>query len=316
MNEAIYRIKQLPKETPLTAEHVLAILEWAEKSRQAPTEPDKKLLDENQLAQWLGESVSSIQKWRVSGKGPKFIKKPKGVAYRVEDVEKWLEERTVSSTSEATMRGIGFTTCFPVFTHRVDEQPKQLSLVKSLATEQAPESFSFLEFHASKMRAAHEPLMDSLVVANAEATSLATSELLVDFNMGYWFYSYCLNNGFCKGDKNKLIEALDLLIQRGADINSTFQGQQISYTLAHVMADCHGTKFFVDFTGCQRTYEDVLVFLLDNGLDPDIKDEEGHSPMDIAQAIENDTGLGTSMFKRVFRSWDLARRLNKDLPKK
>lgn len=316
MNEAIYRIKQLPKETPLTAEHVLAILEWAEKSRQEPSKSESKLLDENELAQWIDEPVSSIQKWRVSGKGPKFIKKPKGVGYRVSDVEKWLDERTVSSTSEASMRGIGFLTTIPVFTHMVEGLPKQLSLVRSLATEQAPESFSFLEFSAKMMTAVHEPLMQSLAVTNEEASRLATKELLADFNVGYWFYTYCLNNGFCRGDKGRLLEALELLIDRGADINSTFQGAQASYTLAHVMADCHGTKFFVDFTGCHRTYEEVLIFLLDKGLDPYSKDENGTTPLDIAEEIESNTGLGTSMFRRVFKSWDLNRRLNNELPKK
>ena len=315
-NEAIHRIKQLPKDTPITAEHVIAILEWATRSEKPQASTRTDFITEAELADWLGDSVSSVQKWRVAGKGPRFVKKPKGISYNVADVEKWIEERTVSSTSEATMKGLSLFTVVPVFTHMVEGLPKQLSLVKSLATEQAPESFSFLEFTAKKMMAAHEPLMYSLAANNEEASRLATTELLADFNVGYWFYTYCLNNGFCRGDKYKLLEALDLLIERGADLNTTFQGAQASYTLGHVMADCHGTKFFVDFTGCQRTYEDVLVYLLNRGLDPHIKDENGMSPLDIAEEIEGNVGLGTSMFRRVFKSWDFNRRLQNKLPQK
>jgi hypothetical protein len=71
--------------------------------------------------------------------------------------------------------------------HMVEGLPRRLSLVKSLTTEQAHESFSFLEFSATKRTAAHEPLMQSLAVTNEEASRLANKELLADFNAGYWF---------------------------------------------------------------------------------------------------------------------------------
>lgn len=54
------------------------------------------------LAEWLGESVSPLQKWRVSGSGPKFVKNPKSVRYKVGDVRDWIGHNTVQSASEAT----------------------------------------------------------------------------------------------------------------------------------------------------------------------------------------------------------------------
>jgi hypothetical protein len=54
--------------------------------------PDSRLVDETMLADWLGESVSSLQKWWVSGNGPKFVKNPKSVRYRVGDVRDWIAQ--------------------------------------------------------------------------------------------------------------------------------------------------------------------------------------------------------------------------------
>lgn len=58
-----------------------------------------KLISEDVLAQWLDESPNSIQKWRLTGKGPKYIKNPKLVRYRVGDVRKWIDQNSVTSTA-------------------------------------------------------------------------------------------------------------------------------------------------------------------------------------------------------------------------
>lgn len=65
--------------------------------------PDQ-LINTEELADWIRESVSTIQQWRVSGKGPKFIRKPKHVVYLVGDVQDWLASQRVSSTTEADAR--------------------------------------------------------------------------------------------------------------------------------------------------------------------------------------------------------------------
>lgn len=67
--------------------------------------PAYLIVDEKLLSQWLGESVKTIQNWRMKkGSGPKYVKKTGRVGYRVGDVRDWLKERTVESTDESFNR--------------------------------------------------------------------------------------------------------------------------------------------------------------------------------------------------------------------
>jgi predicted DNA-binding transcriptional regulator AlpA len=62
---------------------------------------ENTLLTETQAAELLSHSVRTIQGWRLSGGGPPFIKMGgRSVRYRVCDIERWLEERRRSSTSD------------------------------------------------------------------------------------------------------------------------------------------------------------------------------------------------------------------------
>lgn len=57
-----------------------------------------------QVAAMIGVKPHTLAVWRVQGKGPRFCKlsrvKQAGVVYRRSDVEAWMQERTVASTSE------------------------------------------------------------------------------------------------------------------------------------------------------------------------------------------------------------------------
>jgi predicted DNA-binding transcriptional regulator AlpA len=57
-------------------------------------------VDENAAAIITGISVSSLRKLRVTGGGPKFAKLGQRVRYRVADLEDYVAQRVVSSTSE------------------------------------------------------------------------------------------------------------------------------------------------------------------------------------------------------------------------
>lgn len=59
-----------------------------------------KLMRVNEAAGHLGLSVSTLNKWRVTGKGPKFVKLGRAVAYRVCDLHDWLEKQAKRSTSQ------------------------------------------------------------------------------------------------------------------------------------------------------------------------------------------------------------------------
>jgi predicted DNA-binding transcriptional regulator AlpA len=58
------------------------------------------LLTEAQVSQILGRGVPALQKDRVAGTGPQFIKMGRLVRYRPSDVQAWLAERVRQSTSE------------------------------------------------------------------------------------------------------------------------------------------------------------------------------------------------------------------------
>lgn len=62
------------------------------------------LVDEREAASILCYSVRALQNWRYRGGGPLFVKvSSRSVRYRRCDLTKWVEDRIVSSTSQATI---------------------------------------------------------------------------------------------------------------------------------------------------------------------------------------------------------------------
>ena len=60
------------------------------------------LLTQDEAAELLKLSVRTVERLRVTGSGPKFLKIRNSVRYRLSDVEAWIASRVVGSTSEAT----------------------------------------------------------------------------------------------------------------------------------------------------------------------------------------------------------------------
>jgi predicted DNA-binding transcriptional regulator AlpA len=58
------------------------------------------LYDESQVANLIGRSVASLQKDRVSGRGPVFVKLGRSVRYKPADLRAWIDARARHSTSE------------------------------------------------------------------------------------------------------------------------------------------------------------------------------------------------------------------------
>ena len=52
------------------------------------------LLDQKQLAEYLGKSQAWCERARWAGDGPKFIKLGRHVRYRVEDVLTWINDQS------------------------------------------------------------------------------------------------------------------------------------------------------------------------------------------------------------------------------
>ena len=59
-------------------------------------------LDNRATASYLGVSTSFLNKSRVSGFGPPFLKIGAKVLYEVADLDAWLARRRRSSTSESS----------------------------------------------------------------------------------------------------------------------------------------------------------------------------------------------------------------------
>jgi predicted DNA-binding transcriptional regulator AlpA len=78
--------------------------------RWAPSEPASPadaLLTPQQTADYTGLAITTLQRQRTEGTGPKFVKLGKRrVAYRLADVQTWLEERVARSTADARSRGL------------------------------------------------------------------------------------------------------------------------------------------------------------------------------------------------------------------
>lgn len=61
-------------------------------------------LDTESAAQALGLSPRTLEKYRVSGHGPAYLKLGRLVRYEREDLETWKDARRVRSTSEQGCR--------------------------------------------------------------------------------------------------------------------------------------------------------------------------------------------------------------------
>lgn len=64
---------------------------------------DQVAINTENAAKRVGLSASSLEKARVNGTGPKYIKLGRSVRYRVTDLDEWVACRVVSSTSETAM---------------------------------------------------------------------------------------------------------------------------------------------------------------------------------------------------------------------
>ena len=61
---------------------------------------DRRVLNENELAQRWGISPKTLQRWRSEGRGPKYLKLSKRVSYPLEAVAEFEQRVLHRSTSE------------------------------------------------------------------------------------------------------------------------------------------------------------------------------------------------------------------------
>jgi Helix-turn-helix domain len=60
-----------------------------------------RFLTQQQLSELLHVSERTLERWRVEGHGPKFVRVGRRPLYRLADIGAWAEGQTFGSTSEA-----------------------------------------------------------------------------------------------------------------------------------------------------------------------------------------------------------------------
>ncbi len=63
------------------------------------------LLDQKQAAQLLGLSVRTLERHRLEGTGPTFVRLGRLVRYRAADIAAWVEASARTSTSDLVRSG-------------------------------------------------------------------------------------------------------------------------------------------------------------------------------------------------------------------
>ena len=71
-----------------------------QKTNQAALDYLDGFIDETRAADFLCQSVRTLQKWRVTGFGPSFYKPGRSVRYRRRDLRDWAESRRRKNTSQ------------------------------------------------------------------------------------------------------------------------------------------------------------------------------------------------------------------------
>jgi excisionase family DNA binding protein len=60
----------------------------------------RRLLTVREAADYLGLSVSTLNKWRVSGEGPRYVKLGAAVRHDIRDLDSFIEAGVRNSTSD------------------------------------------------------------------------------------------------------------------------------------------------------------------------------------------------------------------------
>ncbi|MCK8788169.1 helix-turn-helix domain-containing protein [Roseomonas sp. NAR14] len=64
-----------------------------------------RILTEQQFAERANSSVRTVQRWRVSGEGPPFVRLgPRKIGYREADIEAWVAARTYAHRAAEMVR--------------------------------------------------------------------------------------------------------------------------------------------------------------------------------------------------------------------
>jgi predicted DNA-binding transcriptional regulator AlpA len=66
-----------------------------------------QLLNQSEAAKLLRLSTRTLERFRLTGLGPMYVKCGRSIRYRTGDLEAWIAQRIVASTSEVMGGGNG-----------------------------------------------------------------------------------------------------------------------------------------------------------------------------------------------------------------
>jgi excisionase family DNA binding protein len=67
--------------------------------------PESPMLSTEEAAKYCGLSKRTLEKWRVEGGGPRYVKLGRSVRYRPTDINEFVESAVRRSTSSASEAG-------------------------------------------------------------------------------------------------------------------------------------------------------------------------------------------------------------------
>jgi predicted DNA-binding transcriptional regulator AlpA len=155
--------------------------------------PLEALLTEAQVSELTGRGVPTLQKDRVRGTGPRFVKIGRLVRYRPSDINAWLSEHIRRSTSDTGGEASGAETA---------DWPRLVELHQQLAD-------CRIDFR--------EAVKGSMAQASQEP-SLDDEHRLLDFGLVPWFPWPRRQNGSIVMRRHVGVGAIDLrIIETGLD---------------------------------------------------------------------------------------------------
>jgi excisionase family DNA binding protein len=91
-------MKRGPHNPRFTPTSILERKAFEPMSSELPT--SLRFLTQKQLAELLNLSERTLERWRVEGRGPKFVAMgPRRRLYRLTDVDEWAKAQTFESTA-------------------------------------------------------------------------------------------------------------------------------------------------------------------------------------------------------------------------
>ncbi|MDR9383910.1 MULTISPECIES: hypothetical protein [Ralstonia] len=169
--EFLARLRLLPASTPLSLPHVAAALEMLSSVLARRPNDDvgqhERWLDETALAQWLGEPVCTVERWRLDAAGKR--------QYRLKAMIDWLDKHVValSDTEEDANRvaDVCWTSLIPA----LEVDGHLLGFFRSLNLEMEPQGYVIV--HGDDARA-----LETARLTPEHATNLmAGYQALADF---------------------------------------------------------------------------------------------------------------------------------------